>query len=341
MTDNYKAIVSTPESLKLTYTVIKNKLGENEDFLKKDFKKILLTGCGDSYIIGYISKFYFNQVCGLDSNVFYPLDFNYLSEKSLRKNLLIAISASGRTIQTLNVIRNIQDSILTVSLTNTYNSKLGSLVDFELVAECHPPLGLSPSKTTLTGLFALMLLGLRIGYIQENLSKEDYITWENKLLSLPSRLNEEMSKIEKTSLKLAEKLAEINNIYFTGSGPYLGCCMIGEAKIKEYSLCLSEAVELEDFVHYHILSVTDKTVIIPLKPFKKDILRFNEILNGLKKLRLEHFVLESDWDPWLSIFYYTVFLQLLVYNIMKVKGLNPTGFRQPHASTIKLVDESS
>ncbi|MHA1410864.1 MAG: SIS domain-containing protein [Candidatus Odinarchaeia archaeon] len=341
MVENYNAILTQPEAVEKTLNVIYDQINNGGYTLPKHINRVYLTGCGDSYCISRIAKFWFEEFTNIPTENLFPLDFHYLPSNLMKNSIVVGISASGQTIQTLNAIRKVNRIAYTIGVTNDKASNIINLVRLPLITCADKPVGFSPSKTTLTALLTLHLLALSVGKEKGTVSKPDLEKYFEELRKLPTTLKNTIKVFEGKIKVLAEEFSSYEMFYILGSGPHLGVASIGEAKIKEHNAAMVQAVELEEFAHYHILTVMDKTVVLLLKPTSTDIIRFNDIIKGLKELDVKFNIINQETLDNLRLDVYTsiILFQLFAHYLTRYKNRNPDGFRMPHAQVIPLTEK--
>jgi glucosamine--fructose-6-phosphate aminotransferase (isomerizing) len=340
MIENYNAIITQPQSIEHTIKKVRKQIRENIAQIPTDINKIYLTGYGDSLCISKIAKFWFEEFLNIATTDAYPIDFHYASSNLLKDSIVIGISASGQTMQTLDAIRKVKGTAYVIGLTNFSESSLSYLSDLSLITDVEKPFGYSPSKTTITALITLNLLSLELSFKWGKISEDIYKNTLEEIKKIPNNLTNIIKRHEDFIIKLAQDTSNYQYYYILGSGPNLGSALLGEAKIKEYSAAMAQGVELEEFAHYHILAVDDKSVVIMLKPASTEILRFNEIKIGLNKLEIPYYIINENTMENLNtdVYINLVLLQLFAHYLTRAKKLNPKDFKKPHAYTIKLVE---
>ena len=349
------AIASQPRDLSRTFKKGKAIIDELiEELNRISMDRILLTGCGDSLFVSEICKFAFEEFIGIPTEAIPALELARY-RKLDGNNVVIASSASGRTSRTIEAVKRAKSQgAYVVSITNNMSGALSQLSDWILLTRCSPPIGKSPSKTSTTALLLLFMLAVRIGNRLHRIDELRYDQLMDQLRSLPAIVETCIRQNEARTKEIASALKVCENFHFIGGGPSLGVAKLGSAKIKELSLGHAEAAELEEFCHYQILIVSKDTPAILVLPPGGSYDRGLEVLEGLdeigartvlvsdaddefiRKKVFTTFEIEGNLNEIFSSIPYTVPLQLFAYHLAIQKGRNPSWFREPNASAVRI-----
>jgi len=355
MQENYLAIVSQPRDLDDTFKQGKAIIEELvEELNRTSMDRILLTGCGDSLFVSEICRFAFEEFVGMSTEAIPALELARY-RKLDGNDVVIASSASGRTSRTIEAVKRAKSQgAYVVSITNNISGILAQLSDWILLTKCSPPIGRSPSKTSTTALLLLFMLAVRIANRLHRINGLRYEQLMEQLENLPHIVETCIRQNEARVKETAAALKNCENFHFIGGGPGLGVAKLGSAKIKELSLGHAEAVELEEFCHYQILIVSKDTPSILVLPPGASYDRGLDVLEGLdevgartvlvsdaddefiRKNAFTTFEIEGNLNEIFSSIPYTVPLQLFAYHLAIQKGRNPSWFREPNASAIRI-----
>ena len=356
MKENYEAIVTQPKDLALTYQHRKKDVKKLVKLLtEQDFNRICLTGCGDSLFISVIAKFAFEKFTSLFTEAIPPLEFS--GYRKLDENsLIIAISASGRSVKTVEAAKKAKNkNMKIVALTNNMESPLSESVDWVLQTKCSEPLGKSPSKTSTTALLLLFLLAIELGKETEKIGKSDYERLVKEIEDIPHLADRCIKLNEENVKRVATVFKDCHNFHFVGGGPNLGAAMLGATKIKELDCGHAEAIELEEFCHYQIIVIDEGTPVFIVLPQGESYERGLDILEGLDIINERPIIITSSgtddliqektfavfeisdainevFSPILSV----IPLQLFAFYLAVNKGKNLQNFKKPHSSVIRI-----
>ncbi|MHA1237650.1 MAG: SIS domain-containing protein [Candidatus Odinarchaeia archaeon] len=321
----------------------------------REFNKVYLTGCGDSYYVSMISKFFFEEHLPTSVEALPALELAYYKEHKLdAKTLVIASSASGKTIRTVEAAKNARKKgCQVICVTNSKaRTPLANVSDIVIPLDCSTPLGWSPSKTSTATLLAHFLIALSLADNFKKLESNCHLTLK-EIYDALEFLKHALSEFEEKASALAEGLKQRDVFQFIGGGPSYGAACIGAAKIKELSLGYAEATELEEFCHAQILTIEEKTPVFLFLVEGRTYKRSIEVLAGLKRINASPIILTNTVgehiDYALSIvktpenisenisqLLYLPFMQFFAFFLAVKKGVNPSWFKQPHASAVKI-----
>ncbi len=356
MQENYEAIVTQPKDLALTYQHRKKDVENLVKILtEQDFTRVCLTGCGDSLFISVIAKFAFEKFTSLFTEAIPPLELsNY--RKHDENSLIIAISASGRSLKTVEAAKKVKNkNMKLVALTNNMESPLAECADWVLQTMCSEPLGKSPSKTSTTALLLLFMLAIELGMEMDKIGKTEFERLVKEIETIPNMADRCIKLNEKNVKRVAAAFKDCHNFHFVGGGPNLGAAMLGATKIKELDCGHAEAIELEEFCHYQIIVIDEGTPVFIVLPQGESYERGLDILEGLNIINGRPIIITSSgqdvlirersfevfgisdsigevFSPILSV----IPLQLFAFHLAVSKGKNLQSFKKPHSSVIRI-----
>ncbi len=303
-------------------------------FEENCIEKILLLGCGDSFYVAQAGELFLRILSPrIPTYSIEAAEYPYFNQIITSNTLIFAITASGRTIAVRNAVNEFKKltkhiflltDVISVSESKNYRAVLST--------ETQGPYGLPPTKTTTS---AMMLLFRLIAAIVAPENSE----FNSHLISLPKLVEKNLQdkKLEQSLLD-ATKAAE--RIWFIGQGGGAIAALAGATKIHEFGSGRSSFCQLEEFAHHGILGVdSDDSVIL----VGNAALYTDMFIDAMKKIDISSYHLHLD-EPILPLTYSEIFypithlipLQKLALNLCIAKNLNPTFFRQPHASIFKI-----
>ncbi|MGL5628234.1 MAG: glutamine--fructose-6-phosphate transaminase (isomerizing), partial [Plesiomonas shigelloides] len=226
------AIKNTLEGRIAHGSVQLSELGEAADQLLEQVQHVQIVACGTSYHAGAVARYWFESIAGVACNVEIASEFRY--RKSVRRpgSLLITLSQSGETADTLAALRLSKTLGYLGSLTvcNVPGSSLVRESDLALMTKAGAEIGVASTKAFTTQLTALLLLVARIGRLH-GMSAEREQALVHALQALPNRIDQ-MLALDKTIEKLAVDFNEKNHALFLGRGDQYPIAMEGALKLK-------------------------------------------------------------------------------------------------------------
>ncbi len=312
--------------------------GAEEIFRKGfDFNKIYIVACGTSYHAALIGKFYLEKFVRIPVMVDVSSEFRYRDPVLDSKTLLIAISQSGETADTLVTIKSARRHLATVfSICNVVDASLARESDAVFYTHAGPEIGVAATKTFVTQMEALLLIALHLGRALKTISEKEGIAYIEELSALPQKM-EEILKQEAKIKEIALRFEKIKYFIFLGRGLQYPIALEGALKLKEISYINAEGYSAGELKHGPIAMIDEGTPVIALLPqddsYEKMNSNLQEVLSrGAKPIviategdeEIQHKASEVIFIPkTLSLFYplLTVIpLQLFAYEIATYKG---------------------
>ena len=253
---------------------------KNADELLSKVKHVQIVACGTSYHAGLVARYWLEQHANVSCNVEIASEFRYRKSFVHDNSLLITISQSGETADTLAALRLAKEQGYMTSLTicNVPGSSLVRESDFAYMTKAGAEIGVASTKAFTTQLTALLMLALKLGQANGNsqaaLSQEEVADIANALSTLPNKL-EEVLNLDKEISALAEEFADKNHALFLGRGDQYPIAMEGALKLKEISYIHAEAYASGELKHGPLALIDDEMPVIVVAPN-------NELLEKLK-----------------------------------------------------------
>ena len=307
----------------------------SEKDLKK-INKIYITACGSSWHAALLGKILLERYAGIPAEAILSSEFRYCTPVMDKNTLVICISQSGETVDTLEALRKAKTA--EAKLISICNSR-GSSIEREEVdiinTDAGSEMAVASTKAYLNQLICLYLLAINIGSIRGNLTAEDHKRLIKELKALPEKI-EETLKTERQIIKLAEQFYIKEQIFYTGRGLDLATAHEGSQKLKEISYINSIPVAAGELKHGTIALINKGTLFLALATqdclYEKMLLNIREIKarqacvisiakkgrKRIKKISDECICLPDHADevsPVLAV----IPLQLLAYHMAKLR----------------------
>ena len=308
--------------------------GDSAQQIFKDVKHVQIIACGTSYHSGMVARYWLEQFAGVSCNVEIASEFRYRQSYVHENSLLVTISQSGETADTLAALRLAKEQGYMASMTicNVPGSSLVRESDLAFMTKAGAEIGVASTKAFTTQLVGLLMLTASIA--QEK--KLDQSAIVNAIKVLPAKLEETLLLADGIA-DLAEEFADKHHSLFLGRGSQYPIAMEGALKLKEISYIHAEAYAAGELKHGPLALIDADMPIIVVAPN-------NELLEKLKSNVEEvrarggiiyvfadkdsHF--ESDdtmrvinvnhTDDIIAPIVYTLPLQLLSYYVAVIKG---------------------
>ena len=335
-----EAVRSTIQDRIINNTVPKEILGPNtKEYLSK-FEVVQIIACGTSFHAALVAKHWLERLAGIPCHAEIASEFRYRRHAVQKNTLLICISQSGETADTLSALREVNKEdyyVGTIAICNVPESSLSRECDSTLITHAGPEIGVASTKAFTTQLTALMLLVIVLG-------KRFEITdeLENSLCKQLKNLPEKI----KSTLDLDNKIAELAKIFsdkehalFLGRGSHFPIAREGALKLKEISYIHAESYAAGELKHGPLAIVDENMPVIAVAPNNVVLEKLKSNLEEVKarggKLYIfadkkagfknddisQVFEIDAPMNP-VSPILFTIPLQLLAYHCAIIKGTN-------------------
>ncbi len=232
-------------------------------FLRK-MRRIHLIACGTSYHAALVGKFLIEGFCRIPVEADIGSEFRYRNPIVEGDHLLVAISQSGETADTLAGLREAKrKGAMTLAICNVVESSLAREADHVIYTHAGPEIGVASTKTFVTQLVVLFLLALRIGRELGALSTEEGKALIEELVRVP-HLMEEMLKASHEVAKIARKYLHARDFLYLGRGINYPIALEGALKLKEISYVHAEGYPAGEMKHGPIALIDRELPVIVL-----------------------------------------------------------------------------
>ncbi len=246
-------------------TVVLPDIGLDPDVVA-GLQRVVFIACGTSYHAAIVGRFMVERLAGLSSEVDLGSEFRYRDAVLGPETLVVALSQSGETADTLGAVKAARDrGAPIVGITNVVGSALAREATGVLYTHAGPEIGVASSKTFTATLAACHLLALWLGRRRGTLLAEDCRKDIQGLLELP-RLMERALEKEPEIAALAKDLASYKNFLFLGRGIHYPIALEGALKLKELSYRHAEGYPAGEMKHGPIALIDDTMPVVALTP---------------------------------------------------------------------------
>jgi len=232
----------------------------------QQIQRIVLVACGTSYHAAIVGRFMLERLAGVTAEVDLGSEFRYRDAVLGPDTLVIALSQSGETADTLGAVKAARaKGAPIVGITNVVGSALAREATGVLYTHAGPEIGVASSKTFTATLVACHLFALWLGRRRGSLLAEDCKKHIQGLLELP-RLMERTLELEPAVTELARELSRYNNFLFLGRGIQYPIALEGALKLKELSYVHAEGFPAGEMKHGPIALIDEGMPVIALAP---------------------------------------------------------------------------
>lgn len=212
-------------------------------------KRILIIGCGTSWHAGMVGEYLFEEFARIPVEVEYASEFRYRNPIINKDDIVLAISQSGETADTLAAIRMAKEMGATVlGICNVVGSSIPRETDGGVYTHAGPEIGVASTKAFTAQVTVLTMMALLVGYRKGTLSKELYKELISDLNSLPEKVEKVLSKDTEIK-KISEKYKDVSNAIYLGRGYQFPVALEGALKLKEISYIHAEGYPAAEMKH--------------------------------------------------------------------------------------------
>jgi len=300
-------------------------------------KHVQVLACGTSYHAGFVAKYWFEAIAGVSCHVEVASEFRYRTTVLPADTLLVTISQSGETADTLAALREVKSRALgSLCICNVPTSTLVRESDLAFITHAGPEIGVASTKAFTTQLVALMLLVLATGRRRGTVSVERERDIVAQLNGLPALLDGVLA-MDQAIERIASEFGDKHHTLFLGRGAQYPVAMEGALKLKEISYIHAEAYPAGELKHGPLALVDQDMPVVAVAP-KNDLI--DKLKSNLQEVRaragvlyvfadhaadvraeagIKVFAMPSVGDEVAPILY-TIPLQLLSYHVAVIKG---------------------
>ncbi|MCL6628038.1 MAG: glutamine--fructose-6-phosphate transaminase (isomerizing) [Armatimonadetes bacterium] len=228
----------------------------------KNFSRIFIVACGTAYYAGNVGRYFFESLLKMPVDVELASEFRYRSPVLNGQSLVITISQSGETADTLAALRLARASgAATIAIVNVVGSTMTREADNILYTRAGPEICVASTKAYVSQLIALYLLGLFLARKRGTITPEQEAEYVRGLHELPD-LAAKALKTEKEVMAIAEELADRQHFFYLGRAIDYAVCFEGALKLKEISYIHAEAYAAGEMKHGPLALITQGLPVI-------------------------------------------------------------------------------
>ena len=233
----------------------------------KDIDSVLILACGTSYYSGCAAKYWLESIAGIPTQVEVASEYRYRTSVPNPRTLVVTITQSGETADTLAALRHAQSLGMTQTLTicNVATSAMVRECKLAYITRAGVEIGVASTKAFTTQLAGLFLLTLTLAQSKGRLSEEAEAAHLKALRHLPAALQAVLA-LEPQVISWAEDFAKKENALFLGRGLHYPIALEGALKLKEISYIHAEAYPAGELKHGPLALVTNAMPIVTVAP---------------------------------------------------------------------------
>jgi glutamine---fructose-6-phosphate transaminase (isomerizing) len=308
-----------------------------EKFLQAD--RIIIIACGTSWHAGLVAEYVIEEFTRIPVEVEYASEFRYRNPIVNSNDVVIAISQSGETADTLAAIKLAKErGAFVFGVCNVVGSSISRETHAGAYTHAGPEIGVASTKAFTTQITVLTLIALRLAKAKGTLSKSDFFRYLNELELIPEKVQEALLTNTEVE-KIAKLIKDSNNSLYLGRGYNFPVALEGALKLKEISYIHAEGYPAAEMKHGPIALIDEHMPVIVIAPkqghYDKVVSNIQEIKSRSGKIiavvtkgdtqvkALADYIIEiPETSDALSPLLTTIPLQLLSYHIAVLRGCN-------------------
>jgi glutamine---fructose-6-phosphate transaminase (isomerizing) len=302
-------------------------------------EKIIIVACGTSWHAGLLGEYLFEEFTRIPVEVEYASEFRYRDPIIKKGDIVIAISQSGETADTLAAVKIAKErGAKVIGICNVVGSSIPRETDAGVYTHAGPEIGVASTKAFTTQVTVLAMMAFEIGFLKGVITSETYKQLIDELVSIPAKI-EKTLQVNDQALELAKKYQQTRNALYLGRGYLFPVALEGALKLKEISYIHAEGYPAAEMKHGPI-ALIDENMPVVVVATKDDI--YDKIVSNIQEIKarkgnviaivtegdelirkMADYVLEvPETLPAFSGILAVIPLQLLSYHIAVLRGCN-------------------
>ncbi len=308
-----------------------------EKFLHAD--RIIIVACGTSWHAGLVAEYVIEEFARINVEVEYASEFRYRNPIIDKNDVVIAISQSGETADTLAAIKLAKEKgAFVFGVCNVVGSSISRETNAGAYTHAGPEIGVASTKAFTTQITVLTMIALRLAKAKGTLSNSDFHRYLQELEVIPEKVSEALMTNEKAK-EIASKFKDATNCLYLGRGYNFPVALEGALKLKEISYIHAEGYPAAEMKHGPIALIDEQMPVIVIAPkqghYDKVVSNIQEIKSRSGKIiavvtkgdtqvkgLADHIIEIPETSDALSPLITTIPLQLLSYHIAVMRGCN-------------------
>ena len=332
------ALINTMEGRINHENVIVDSIGNGAKGILEKVEHIQIVACGTSYNAGMVARYWFESLAGVSCDVEIASEFRYRKFVTRPNSLLITLSQSGETADTLAALRLAKEKGYMAALTicNVAGSSLVRESDLAFMTRAGVEVGVASTKAFMTQLAALLMLVTALGKVKGHISAEKEHEIIKAMQSLPAEIEKALA-FDTEIEALAEDFAEKHHALFLGRGAFYPIAVEASLKLKEISYIHAEAYAAGELKHGPLALIDADMPVIVVAPNNELLEKVKSNIEEVRARGGQLYVFadkEAGFTPSegmkiitmpkvndiVAPIFYTIPMQLLSYHVALIKG---------------------
>lgn len=247
--------------------------------------KIIVVACGSAAYAGHVAKYAIEHWCRIPVEVELAHEFRYRDPVVNSKTLVVAISQSGETMDTLMAVRHAaEQGSRVLAIVNVYGSTIAREADAVLYTHAGPEVAVASTKAFAAQITAAYLLGLYLAQLRGNKYSDEVATYLEELSRMPGRIEQVLSAQEEIKT-LAEKFSDIDSVLFLGRHVGFPIALEGALKLKELAYIHAEGFAAGELKHGPIALVEEDLPVFIIVPTPRRPLLHSKVVSAVAEVK--------------------------------------------------------
>lgn len=245
-------------------------------------ERIIIIACGTSWHAGLIGEYFFEEYTRIPVEVEYASEFRYRNPIIKKGDIVIAISQSGETADTLAAVKLARSKgAMVIGICNVVGSSIPRETDAGVYTHAGPEIGVASTKAFTTQVTVLAMMAFEIGHLKGVISAQNYKELISELVSIPDKIEKALGENAK-AMELSKNFEKIQNALYLGRGYLFPVALEGALKLKEISYIHAEGYPAAEMKHGPI-ALIDENMPVIIVATKDDT--YEKIINNIQEIK--------------------------------------------------------
>ena len=246
-------------------------------------QKITIIACGTSWHAGLIGEYLIEEFARIPVEVEYASEFRYRNPIISEKDIVLAISQSGETADTMAAIKMAKEKgAFVYGICNVVDSSISRVTDAGSYTHAGPEIGVASTKAFTSQLTVLSLIALKLGKHNGNLSNQEFMRLITELDALPLKVQEVLETTHEITKEIAKNFVDAQNFLYLGRGYNFPAALEGALKLKEISYIHAEGYPAAEMKHGPIALIDENMPIVIIAPKQG---HYDKIVSNVQEIK--------------------------------------------------------
>ncbi|KFC21069.1 glutamine--fructose-6-phosphate transaminase (isomerizing) [Epilithonimonas lactis] len=246
-------------------------------------ERIIIIACGTSWHAGLIGEYLIEEFARVPVEVEYASEFRYRNPIISSKDVVIAISQSGETADTMAAIKLAKEKgAFVFGICNVVDSSISRYTDAGAYTHAGPEIGVASTKAFTAQLTILSLIAIKLGNHNGNLGKADFMRLITELEAIPKKVEDVLKTVDEAVKTIAKKFADATNFLYLGRGYNFPAALEGALKLKEISYIHAEGYPAAEMKHGPIALIDENMPIVIIAP---KVGHYDKIVSNVQEIK--------------------------------------------------------